>query len=1083
MANINITPAQAASAGFDTVYLSSRPLPTAPDGYYDWQISTNPADKREGHARVSNLINRIDTFNKKGGIKPDPSLLAAFTDAITHPTAVDDRKGVFAAGLGMLARIDPYTDVAKKLNNSVIGTLYNTIPHPPASYLGHTRFRQADGGGNCLDNPDIGRGGTPYSRSVQGKAGLPRHSLPDAGLIFDTILKKRDHQQHAGGMSSMIFAFASIVTHSLFRTNPKDITVNLASSYLDLSPLYGDNQNAQDKVRDKAAGLGLLYPDTFSEERLLFAPPATSALLVIFSRNHNYIAEKLVKINEFKKWSNPPPSDTAARAVQDEELFQTAKLINCGHFMSAIMGDYVAGFLGSSEGCNWNMNAFDVIDTTSLQVERGRGNHCSVEFNILYRWHATLSEQDQKWTENVFRSAFGGKSFDQIDMSDVGGIASIFAEISSTPSERVFAGLARGPDGRFSDDDLANILHNATQTPAGAFRGQGSPGVLKIADVLGIEQARQWGLCTMNEFRQFLGLRPFETFEEWNPNPAIAGAARRLYNHVDNLELYVGLHAESTMPLTDGSRFCCGYTTTRGVLGDAIALVRGDRFSTSDFTPANLTAWGFQDCQRDMNNGGFGGQIPKLLIRHLPRHYPYNSVYSTFPFFTPSKMKASLGAQKIDSQYTFDRPVTAPEPKILNTFTGIKHVFSDPNRFKVVYQIPGHGSSLNIDDVAQHDIDKAMTMHALFPTKDSLSHYVSWYKNATVKYLKEKSWKYDGVAGTYVDLTHAINAMSAHVAAEQYYGITLKTKETPHGVFTEQEFFDLMATLFTSTFLASDTPEESFALHTASIQAGVAVGALAGKSLAEVSPSSVPNFFGSLAAKAASILWPVTNKPSYPFLSRMAASGLPFDVVLGNMMGVGVGASVNHAHAAIQVVNFYLEDEQEKERSQILQLVQSSDSKSTELLYGYVREGMRLRPQFSGLWRQAAVDTTVPQGPGLPPLQVKAGEWIRGNFRNAHLNPDEFPNPHAVDPRRPAATYNLLGAGFHNCPGVSYATQTIAEIVKAVFKLKNLRRAPGDAGKLTGFSEIVRECESQFYLTRNGAISAWPGSLHLVYDE
>jgi hypothetical protein len=28
--------------------------------------------------------------------------------------------------------------------------------------------------------------------------------------------------------------------------------------------------------------------------------------------------------------------------------------------MSAIMGDYVAGFLGGSEGCNWNMNAFDV---------------------------------------------------------------------------------------------------------------------------------------------------------------------------------------------------------------------------------------------------------------------------------------------------------------------------------------------------------------------------------------------------------------------------------------------------------------------------------------------------------------------------------------------------------------------------------------------------------------------------------------------------------------------------------------------------------------------------------------------------
>jgi hypothetical protein len=34
--------------------------------------------------------------------------------------------------------------------------------------------------------------------------------------------------------------------------------------------------------------------------------------------------------------------------------------------MSAIMGDYVAGFLGSSEGCNWNMEAFDVSIIVSI---------------------------------------------------------------------------------------------------------------------------------------------------------------------------------------------------------------------------------------------------------------------------------------------------------------------------------------------------------------------------------------------------------------------------------------------------------------------------------------------------------------------------------------------------------------------------------------------------------------------------------------------------------------------------------------------------------------------------------------------
>lgn len=34
-------------------------------------------------------------------------------------------------------------------------------------------------------------------------------------------------------------------------------------------------------------GHGLLYPDTFAEDRLLLLPPAVCVLLVLFSRNHN----------------------------------------------------------------------------------------------------------------------------------------------------------------------------------------------------------------------------------------------------------------------------------------------------------------------------------------------------------------------------------------------------------------------------------------------------------------------------------------------------------------------------------------------------------------------------------------------------------------------------------------------------------------------------------------------------------------------------------------------------------------------------------------------------------------------------
>ena len=92
----------------------------------------------------------------------------------------------------------------------------------------------------------------------------------------------------------MTFAFASLVTHSLFRTDAVDPSINNTTSYLDLSPLYGYSQQTQDEIRYKDLGRGLLYPDTFSEERLFFVPPAASALLVIFSRNHNVGFSKFI---------------------------------------------------------------------------------------------------------------------------------------------------------------------------------------------------------------------------------------------------------------------------------------------------------------------------------------------------------------------------------------------------------------------------------------------------------------------------------------------------------------------------------------------------------------------------------------------------------------------------------------------------------------------------------------------------------------------------------------------------------------------------------------------------------------------
>lgn len=35
----------------------------------------------------------------------------------------------------------------------------------------------------------------------------------------------------------------------------------------------------------------------------------------------------LLSINERKQWTDPPPADEKAKALQDEQIFQTARLI------------------------------------------------------------------------------------------------------------------------------------------------------------------------------------------------------------------------------------------------------------------------------------------------------------------------------------------------------------------------------------------------------------------------------------------------------------------------------------------------------------------------------------------------------------------------------------------------------------------------------------------------------------------------------------------------------------------------------------------------------------------------------------
>ena len=122
--------------------------------------------------------------------------------------------------------------------------------------------------------------------------------------------------------------------------------------------------------------------------------------------------------------------------------------------------------------------------------------------------------------------------------------------------------------------------------PTAAFGAHQVPVVLKLVTVLGMSQARNWRVGTLNELRKFMDLKPHKSFADINPDPQTQEAMKALYKEPDFVEMYPGLFFEAAKkPFYPGSGLCGGFTMVRAVLSDAVALVRGDRFYTLVWTP------------------------------------------------------------------------------------------------------------------------------------------------------------------------------------------------------------------------------------------------------------------------------------------------------------------------------------------------------------------------------------------------------------------------------------------------------------------------------------------------------------------
>lgn len=163
------------------------------------------------------------------------------------------------------------------------------------------------------------------------------------------------------------------------------------------------------------------------------------------------------------------------------------------------------------------------------------------------------------------------------------------------------------------------------------------PRCLRAVEIIGIYQARKWGVGTLNDFREFFGLKRHDTFESICKSPAVQKALCDLYEHPDKVELYPGVFCESDSAMNgDPGPSDVDSALWAAIFSDAITLVRSDRFYTVDWSTDSLTSWGMKEVTPD-NDVLKSSVFHQLLQRAFPERFPADLIRFFYPFYTSEK--------------------------------------------------------------------------------------------------------------------------------------------------------------------------------------------------------------------------------------------------------------------------------------------------------------------------------------------------------------------------------------------------------------------------------------------------------------
>ena len=380
----------------------------------------------------------------------------------------------------------------------------------------------------------------------------------------------------------------------------------------------------------------------------------------------------------------------AAWNKQDDDLFNTARLITCGMYIQISVHDYLRALMGFHQ-FDTNFTLDPRADFDQRRTTRGIGNQVTVEFNLLYRFHCAISQRDEGYTEEymkdvlkfkepsntslpVFLGTMAAIKQQQAGKKDIepwdqtfgipppkekqagaaetsanGNTTAANGEVEKPKTPKYFA---RNPiTNLFNDTDMLKELTSAMDDPISNFGPRNVPKCLKPVEIMGILQARRWECGTLNDFRDFFDLPRHATFESVTKNEEIQNALRDLYEHPDKIELYPGIFCESdeNMGLDPGPAESSSALWS-AIFSDAITLVRSDRFYTVDWNTNSLTSWGMKEVTPN-NDICKSSVFHRLIQRAFPGWFPADSIRFFHPFYTAKQNAIYAEAQKYGDQF------------------------------------------------------------------------------------------------------------------------------------------------------------------------------------------------------------------------------------------------------------------------------------------------------------------------------------------------------------------------------------------------------------------------------------------------